>query len=205
MGLSRARGKSASSGPKLRAEKSLRAAAVRRGGDHGAREVRVRPRGRVLDGRVAAERAVSGDAERAGQHRARPGGQGGPACPDLPGRARARRPPAGAPGQLRARAHRSAAGRDDRSGEAPGHRRRSARRTRSRNRRHEARERNRRGAARRPCGLFHRLPAETDAGADDRGRLPGRGDLHRGRSQRAIRRRRASRSSSPIARPAGRS
>ena len=156
-------------------------AAIRPGGDHGAREVWAWRSGRILDGRMAADRTVSGDVERAGQHRARAGGQGGAACSDLPGRCRARRPPAGAPGQLRARAHRSTTGRDHRSGEAADHRGRSTRGARSRNRRHEARQRNRRGATRRPRGLFHRLPAEAGAGADDRGRLPGRGDLHRGR------------------------
>ena len=86
----------------------------------------------------------------------------------------------GAAGQLRARAHRPAGGRDDRSDEAADRRRRPARRARSRDRRDEARERNRRGAARRPRGLLHRLPAEAGSGADDRGRLPRRGGLPRG-------------------------
>ena len=151
-----------------------------RGGVHGAGEVTVRRGCAILDGRVAARRAVSRDAQRAGQHRARPGGQGGAACAELRRRGRTRRPHVGAAGQLRARAHRPAGGRDDRSHEAADRRRRPARRARSRDRRHEARERNRRRAARRPRGLLRRLPAEAGSGADDRRRLPRRGGLSRG-------------------------
>ena len=47
---------------------------------------------------------------------ARAGGQGGAACAEPSRRSRARRPDAGAAGQLPARSHRPAGGRDDRSG-----------------------------------------------------------------------------------------
>ena len=133
----------------------------------------------ILDRRVAARRAGSRDSQRAGQHPARAGGQGGAARAELRRRSGARRPHLGAAGQLRAGAHRPAGGRDDRSHEAADRRRRPARRAWSRDRRHEARERNRRGAARRPRGLLRRLPAEAGSGADDRRRLPRRGGLPR--------------------------
>ena len=129
-----------------------------------------------------------------GNTAARAGGQGGAACAELRRRSRARRAHAGAAGQLPARAHRPAGGRDDRSHEAADRRRRPARRPRSRDRRHEARERNRRGAARRPRGLFRRLPAEAGSRADDRRRLPRRGGLpRRGREATSRGRRQADR------------
>ena len=66
---------------------------------------------------------------------------------------------------------------DPRAGHGPGHRR------------HEAGQRDRRGAGGRPSLLLHRLPAEADAGPDDRGCLPRRGDLRRGRGGAPSRRR----------------
>ncbi len=77
-------------------------------------------------------------------------------------------------------AHRAARGHRHRSPPKPPlRRRRSARRPRSGHRRHEARQRDRRGAGRGPRLLFHRLPAPPGAWPDDRGRMRCRSRLRR--------------------------
>ena len=85
---------------------------------------------------------------------------------DGPRRAHAR-----APGQLCAGAHRAAGGRDRRREAPPLHHHRSARRPRSRHRWLQGRFAGRRGAARRPPGLFRDLLPRAGAGADHAGRL----------------------------------
>ncbi len=148
----------------------------------------------VLDRRLATRRAGSRDAKRAGQYPTCAGRQGSAERAELSRRSRARRPDAGAAGQLSARSHRPAGGRDDRSGKAADCRRRPARRARSRDRRHEARERNRRGAQCRSRGLLRRLPAQASCGADGRRRLSRRGGLSgRGREATPRGRRQADR------------
>ena len=111
----------------------------------------------------------------------------------LPVRAgHARRPHADAAGQLRPGADPAAGRCHRRSAQAPLHRLRSARRPRAGHRRHEAGQRDRRRARRRPSLLFRGLPARADAGPDDRGCLPRRGGLHREGRRAAIPRPRAS-------------
>ena len=78
---------------------------------------------------------------------------------------------AGAAGELRAGAHQAAGRRRHRPDQAALHRVRSARRTWPRHRRHEAGQRDRRGAEGRPSLLLRRLPAGADAGPDHRGRV----------------------------------
>ena len=102
-------------------------------------------------------------------------------------------------------AHCSADRRHGRSRQAADHRRRPPRRPWTRDRRHETGQRDRGRARRRPPLLLHRLFAKANAGPDDRGRLPRRSGLRRGGRRSGIPRPKASRSSSPIARQAGRS
>ena len=99
-----------------------------------------------------------------GKHSSGRGGRAEAARAELCRRGRARRTHARAAGQLRPCPHRSAGGRDDRSRQAADRRGRPPRGSRARNRRHETGERDRRGAPRRPRGLFHRLPAEAVKG-----------------------------------------
>ena len=80
-----------------------------------------------------------------------------------------------AAGQLRARAHRPAGGRHDRSEAAAVRDRRSACRARSRHRRVQGRQRNRRRHEGRPSLLFRRIPARAHAGPDHRGHRARRG------------------------------
>ena len=69
-----------------------------------------------------------------------------------------------------------------RRGQAPLRHLRPARRARPWHRRNEERQRDRRGAGRRPSLLLRRLRARSRPGPDDRGRLPRRGALRRDRN-----------------------
>ena len=83
-------------------------------------------------------------------------------------------------GELHPGAYRADRRQGARSGQTAVRRRRSARRSRTRHRWHEAGQRDRRGAR---CGsplLLRRLPARAHARPDDRGRVPRRGALPRG-------------------------
>ena len=171
-----------------------------------SRRQRLDARGaRLLGRRRPAPDPVLGRDAQARQPDARALPQGQAAGPGLRLRPDRRRPPARAAGQLHAAAHQARAGRRDRPQEAAVRDRRPARRPRPRHRRHEGIEPGRRRAARRPSGLFRRLPSRARARPDDRRRRLGGGAVPAQGPGAAIPRPKASRSWSATARPAGRS